>query len=488
MNNMSFTACLKEIGRSAQSILTEKKDKLPYETGARREKGQAILVLRPATNEEMSDMVAVCVKWGVDIIPQSGNTGVVWGSTPDETGDQVLLSLDRMRAVFELDIVNRSLRVGAGIRLSELNAKLQEHGLFFPIDLGADPMIGGMISTNTGGSRFLRYGDVRANTLGLKVVLGDQEGTVLDLMSSLRKNNVGVDWKHVFIGTSGAFGIVTEAVLSLEPLPQQTAVALLLPNALTSVPLILIEAERQLGPQLSAFEYMSGNAMGATLAHVSSIRNPFSGLELPDFAILIEITRPWKSRQGEATLNQVLEDFLVKLWQHSDSPLRNALPASPEDVWPLRHSISEGVRTAGYLIAFDLAFERGRLLEFLAYTRTEIPKRFPNVRIFDFGHLGDGGVHFNLIVALDDFHGEFEPIEAEIRDWVIDTCVTKFEGSFSGEHGIGRKNQKYYNKYSPKLITQIGTDLKKALSPGRLGVPRFHKYLGENRETNSEQQ
>ncbi|MFT5069272.1 MAG: FAD/FMN-containing dehydrogenase, partial [Candidatus Paceibacteria bacterium] len=218
----SLVDALKEVAHSDHSILSAAEHKSPYETGARREQGQAALVLRPASNEEMSAMVAICVQSDIEVVPQSANTGVVWGSTPDATGNQVLLSLDRMSQLFELDLVNRSVRVGAGVRLSELNAKLEQYGLFFPIDLGADPMIGGMISTNTGGSRFMRYGDVRANTLGLKVVLGDRDGTLLDLTSGLRKNNVGVDWKHVFIGTTGAFGIVTEAVLNLELVPKQT--------------------------------------------------------------------------------------------------------------------------------------------------------------------------------------------------------------------------------------------------------------------------
>lgn len=474
---------LKAVARSDQSILTEAKDMSPYEIGSRRELGRAALVLRPASNEEMSEMVAICVQKGVQIVPQSGNTGVVWGSTPDATGDQVVMSLDRMSTLFELDIVNRSVLVGAGMRLSELNAKLQAHGLFFPIDLGSDPMIGGMISTNTGGSRFLRYGDVRANTLGLKVVLGDDDGTVLDLNRSLRKNNVGVDWKHIFIGTTGVFGVVTEAVLSLEVIPQQTAVALLLPSSLASVPTILLKAERQLGPQLSAFEYMSGNAIRAALTHVPTVKNPFTEQDQPEFTILIEISRPWEIRAGEATIDQVLEDFLVALWENPEAPLSNALTPRPEEAWSLRHAISEGVRAEGHLIAFDLAFERGRLLDFIGYAKAEIPKRFPELRIFDFGHLGDGGVHFNLVASLDGFQGEIAAYETEIRDWVIETCVTKFGGSFSGEHGIGRKNQKYYNQYTSELITQIGAGLKQVLSPGNLGVAKFHAPSG-GREQN----
>ena len=248
------------------------------------------------------------------------------------------------------------VRVGAGVRLSELNAKLEQHGLFFPIDLGADPMVGGMISTNTGGSRFMRYGDVRANTLGLKVVLGDRDGTLLDLTSGLRKNNVGVDWKHVFIGTTGSFGIVTEATLNLELVPKQTAVALLLPSSLSVVADILLEAEREFGPQLMAFEYMSANAIQATLEHVPRIKNPFVGQQQPEFTILIEISRTWEIRESEVSLDQVLEDFLVGLWEKPQSLLNNALSPRPEEAWSLRHSISEGVRTQGHLIAFDLSF------------------------------------------------------------------------------------------------------------------------------------
>lgn len=480
----SLIDALKDVARSDQSILTTAEDKSPYEVGSRREQGLASLVLRPASNEEMSKMVAVCVQRDVPIVPQSGNTGVVWGSTPDATGDQVVVSLDRMHRLFELDITNRSVRVGAGMRLSELNAKLQEHGLFFPIDLGSDPMIGGMISTNTGGSRFLRYGDVRSNTLGLKVVLGDRSGTVLDLNRSLRKNNVGVDWKHVFIGTTGVFGIVTEAVLNLEVIPQQTATALLLPGSLKTVPTILLEAERQLGPKLSAFEYMSGNAINAALTHVPGVKNPFSGQEQAAFTILLEISRPWAVRDDEGSIDQVLEDFLVTLWEQPGDLLNNALIARPQESWSLRHSISEGVRAEGHLIAFDLAFDRGRLLEFIAYAKVEIPKQFPALKIFDFGHLGDGGVHFNLVVNLDDFQGDITAYEATIRDWVIETCVTRFGGSFSGEHGIGRKNQKYYDQYTPLLITQIAAQLKQMLSPGRLGIARFHAPAeGEEQST-----
>ena len=190
---------------------------------------------------------------------------------------------------FELDKDNRSLSVGAGYRLSAVNARLAADGLCFPIDLGADPSIGGMIATNTGGARFLRYGDVRANLLGLTVVLGDEAGTILTLGGGLHKNNTGVDWKQMFVGTSGAFGIVTEAVVKLHPLPGDQAAAILVPASGAAVLPLLHMMETALGPALTAFEGMSGNAMRAALSHVPSLRDPFAGA-VPDYAILVEVS------------------------------------------------------------------------------------------------------------------------------------------------------------------------------------------------------
>jgi len=162
-----------------KGLLTGAADIAAYETGARYDKGRAAFVARPASTAETSAVVGYCVTNGIALVPQSGNTGLVSGSTPDESGAQGVLSLDRLTAPFELDRVNRTVKAGAGLRLSDLNGRLEDNGLFFPIDLGADPRLGGMIATNTGGSRFLRYGDVRRNTLGLTVVLAVTAGTVL---------------------------------------------------------------------------------------------------------------------------------------------------------------------------------------------------------------------------------------------------------------------------------------------------------------------
>ncbi|WP_439626373.1 FAD-binding oxidoreductase [Shinella sp.] len=456
-----------------KGLLTAPGDMAAYETGARYDKGRAAFVARPASTEEASATVSYCVKNGIALVPQSGNTGLVSGSTPDASGGQGVLSLDRLTAPFALDRVNRTVKAGAGLRLSDLNNKLEESGLFFPIDLGADPRLGGMVATNTGGSRFLRYGDVRRNTLGLTVVLADEAGTVLDLSSGLRKNNTGVDWKQLFIGTSGAFGIITECVLNLEPAPKQSATALLVPASDEQVATLLVAMEDALGSYLSAFEGMSGNAVRAALDHVPSLRNPFQGGIVPDFVILAEISRSTPPRDGEQPLDAVLEEVLAAIWEREDAPLADAFVGPPHEIWALRHALSEGVKHSGRLIAFDLSFRRGDIMPFLAHMKAEMPDHFEDVTICDFGHIGDGGVHFNLVVAKDDARLTDPDFEMDLRDWIFTVAVEQFGGSFSAEHAIGRKNQAFYDKYTPDDLRKLAAGLKTITSPGLLGAMTF---------------
>jgi FAD/FMN-containing dehydrogenase len=456
-----------------KGLLTGPADMAAYETGARYDKGRAAFVARPASTAEVSAIVAYCVQSGIALVPQSGNTGLVSGSTPDDSGRQGILSLDRLTAPFELDRVNRTVKAGAGLRLSDLNGRLEESGLFFPIDLGADPRLGGMIATNTGGSRFLRYGDVRRNTLGLTVVLADEAGTVLDLSSALRKNNTGVDWKQLFIGTSGAFGIITECVLNLEPAPKQSAAALLVPSSPEQVATLLVAMEDALGSYLSAFEGMSGNAVRAALDHVPSLRNPFQGGIVPDFVILAEISRSSLPREGEQPLDAVLEEVLAAVWEREDAPLADAFVGPPHEIWALRHALSEGVKHSGRLIAFDLSFRRGDIMPFLAHMKAAMPDHFEDVTICDFGHIGDGGVHFNLVVAKDDPRLADPDFETDLRAWVFTVAVEQFGGSFSAEHAIGRKNQAFYDRYTPDELRKLASGLKTITSPGPLGAMTF---------------
>lgn len=436
-----------------------------YATPARYASGRAAAVVRPASTAEVSAVVGYCVRHGLSFVPQSGNTGLVGNATPDDSGTQLVLSLERLRAPLAVDVDNRSVRVGAGVRLSALNDALQPHGLFLPIDLGADPMMGGMISTNTAGARFLRYGDMRRHVLGLKVVLADCEGTQLDLMSALRKNNTGVDLKQLFIGTGGAFGVVTEAVLDVQPRPTDRAVAMVVPADVHEAPMALLRAlERDAGDVLTAFEGISRNAFRAALAQAKSLSNPF-GAELPEYVVLIELS----ASAGSET--QAMERLLTDVLERaaSDELIVDAVIGRGEQLWTLRHSISTGLRSMGHLLGFDLAFERGAILPFRSAMIAALAARFPQYQVCDFGHLGDGGVHFSLLRP----HAAGDAQDAAVCDYVFDAAIRHHGGSFSGEHGIGRANQSIYDRHTPALRQSIAGALTQLFSAAVPGAVRF---------------
>ena len=455
-----------------EAVLGPEADLSPWAQGARGERGRPAAVVRPVDTAAVARAVAYCVRHAIPFLTQSGNTGLVGGSIPDASGTQVVLSLDRLVRPLQIDGANRSARVGAGVRLARLNEALEPAGLWFPVDLGADPCLGGMVATNTGGARFLRYGDVRANTLGLTVVLPDAEGTVLRLDRALRKDNTGPDWKQLFIGTCGAFGIVTECVLDLAPLPRARATALLVPSDAAAVPALLQRLERCLGDDLSALELMSGNAMRHALAQTPALRDPFAGVQPPALALLVEIARTRAPTTQDPPLDAVLEELLAGLWEAGDSPLADAIFAPPEVLWPLRHALSPAVQQAGDLFAFDLAFERQRVLAFRESMRARLAADWPEIEVCDFGHVADGGLHFNLVCH--DAERAREPgYEARLRAAVIAHAVEDFGGSFSGEHGIGRANQAAYDRYTAPTLKALADRFGTALGGVSAGGARF---------------
>jgi len=464
MNATRHIEALREI-LPHKCLIDNPVDRVGFEQGVRGNIGRALFVVRPNTTAEVSAVVGYCVRNKIHLVPQSGNTGLVDGSTPDQTGNQVLLSLAGLNQIHHLNVVNRSVHMGAGVRLSELNAKTKPHDLFFPVDLGADPMIGGMVSTNTGGSRFLRYGDVRANTLALKVVLPDEDGTILELGSAVRKNNSGVDWKQIFVGTSGSFGIVTECTMSIEPSLKQMATALITPSGDASVASLLERFESRFGALLTAFETMSGAAVKHALSHVPSLRNPFSQKTIPDISLLVELGAPGECRGGDHSLEAQLLAFLSEIWEESTSLIEDALICPPAEIWRVRHSLSEGVRNAGDLFAFDLGFRRDLLMSFRSDVRNRLNAEYPELEVCDFGHAGDGGIHLNL-VRPKNLPAVGNDFEDQLRDFVVDIAVNDYDGSFSAEHGLGRKNQKYYNRHTEQKIKDLSGQVKNIMGSG----------------------
>lgn len=454
--------CLPEAG----AVLTDPADRQRYEQGARYGSGQARCIVRPRTTAQVQAVVRTCAQHGSPLVVQGANTGLVAAATPDGSGRQVVLSTERMTGPLTIDAANRTAHVAAGVRLSQLNEAAAAHGLFFPIDLSADPSIGGMVATNTGGSRLLRYGDVRQNLLGLTAVLGDEHGTVLDLGSSLRKHNAVVDLKQLFVGTGGAHGVVTEAVLRLSRLPAQRAAALVALQSEQDALTLYTQVAASLHDFCSAFEGMSREALQLALDHVPSLSNPFPA-GLPPYAVLIELSCGLGVDEG---IN--LEDLLVERLGNLDIAGLDAVVGRAESLWALRHALSEGARHAGRVFAMDVSLPLGRLFEFRAAAKALASAADPRLIVADFGHLGDGGVHFNLVWP--HAAGTMAMDMPALRQRLYDLVVYEFHGSFSAEHGVGPYNQDCYDRYTADAVLALSQRLKQVLDPDqRLGVVRF---------------
>lgn len=454
----------------ADGVVTAPDDLRPYDLAARYETGQAALVARPRSAAEVSAVMARCAQAGVRVVPQGANTGLVGGSTADASGAQVVVSLERLTGTLRIDPLNRSARVSAGVRLSTLNAALEPHGLCLPIDLGADPTLGGMAATNTGGARFIRYGDMRRQVLGLQAVLADGAGSVVQLKGGLRKDNTGLDLRQLLVGSGGALGVITEVEVELQPRPRQTAAALVaLASPEAALPLLL-RLEREAGEWLSAFEGMSAPAMAAALAHAPGLRNPFAGAA-PDYAVLIELSSSRLPGPNEPTLPEVLETCLADWMAAAPDDVADVLVGRPEPLWALRHAISDGLRAKGRVVGFDLAFRRSDVAPFRAMAVDVLARDFAEFEVCDFGHIGDGGVHFNLVM---DAAAPLSAARlAALRACVYDLAVRRFGGSFSGEHGLGRANLDGYRTLTPARVRQLAGGVQTVFATAPVGAVDF---------------
>ena len=451
------------------AVVTEAHELARYEQGWRYGQGKALAAVRPGSTEEVSRLLAFASERGLRVIAQGANTGLVGASTPDASGDMLVLSLERLSRTLEIDAVDRTVVAGGGVLLSQLEAALAEKGLMFAIDLGADPTVGGMIATNAAGTRVLRYGDMRQNVLGLEVVLAD--GTVLDLMSPLRKNNTGLDAKQLFVGTSGVFGVVTRAVLRTAPRPAQRAAAFVGAADGGTVLRLLTHLEGRLADVLTAFEVISAAALGPVFRYQPRLRNPF-GPALPPYTVLVELSTTLPAER--LALDELLESTLgAALEDDALAGITDIFPGKPADLWDVRHHVSESLRHEGEVVAFDISVPRARVADFVVAARESIAP-YPFIRPCDYGHWGDGGVHLNLIWKKEDAPKPTAELKAELQPLVYDLAVSRFQGSFSAEHGIGPHNQDFYDRYTPELVREVCRDLKRRFDPqGLLGTTRL---------------
>lgn len=430
--------------------------------------GMPVAVVRPVSANDVSALMRLAAETGTRIVVQGGQTGLAGAGLASDRGGDLIVNLDRLSSFIEIDPVNRTATVDAGVRLSALNAEVAKHGLFFPIDLGADPSIGGMIAANTGGARLLRYGDVRANLMAIDVVRADGECTRLSLGAPLWKNNIGMDLKQLFVGSSGSAGIVTRATVALQCLPAAQTTAMIALRKPEDAIALLLALENYFGALLSAFEGMSARALNAAFAHVSGLRMPFP--EVPDYAVLVELSA------GGALDCDLLEEKLAAALE----PMMEGEHASIIDVavdrrdglWAIRHAVPEGLRASGAVIACDIALRRGDVMRFRADMAERLAKEFPGLLLHDFGHIGDGGLHYNLVWP----KGEGAPDPAMVeraRAMIFDCAVNEYGGSFSAEHGVGPRNIAHYRRYVPAPVRELAGAMQRCVAPTPVGRVDF---------------
>ena len=463
---------LEKLLGSGQVLIAGRDDVARYETDVLGRHFPACWVARP---KDVDDVRAV-VRWAyaerAELVVQGANTGPVLAGVPRPGGRHGVMSMELCRSTIDVDVVNRTVTVSAGVDLDTLNDVLARDGLTLPIDLGANPSVGGMVAANTGGARLIRHGDVRRHVLGLEVVLPDEHATVLSLLRRLRKDNRGPDLKQLFIGSSGTLGVVTAAVLSVDPVPRQVAVALVAVADGPDVLRLLTVLEARATERLSAFEMLSRPTLEAISRHrPQGMRWPLASSraqQLPPFLVLVELN----DADTETSGRQSLEEELAAIVEHASAEgwVIDAWFGPPGTLWALRHAAITALRQEGPMVAFDVSVPRSSIFDLRERTIALFAETAPHARYADFGHVGDGGLH-SIAIWPDDLPVEQRGEEQDrLRDAVYQ-LVDAFGGTFSAEHGVGPDNEAAFRRYTPPEVRALHAALKSVFDPqGILGA------------------
>ena len=428
--------------------------------------GQAALIVRPATTEEVSQVMAVSYEAGLGVVPQGGNTGYCGGATPDDAEGQVLVSLSRMNAVRGIDPVGFTMTVEGGVVLADAQQTAEDEGLLFPLSMGSEGSaeIGGALSTNAGGLAVLRYGTARELCLGLEVVLPD--GRVLQGLSGLRKDNTGFDLRSLFCGAEGTLGIITAATLKLFPRPTSLQTAwLAVPDAAAACRL-LSRARRESGDQVTSFEFVTRPSLELVLGSVDGAVDPLE--EAYEHYVLLELS----SGQSEERLREVTEAILVAGMEEGEI-LDGVIAESSRQrrgLWSLRESIPEAEKHEGGSVKHDVSVTIDRIPEFLEVA----PRRLAEIarcRYSVYGHIGDGNLHFNLLAPEGEDPAAFKDEQGPALSECVHDLAAELGGSFSAEHGVGKLKKGELARYKDPASLGAMRAIKAAFDPKGLMNP-----------------
>ena len=424
--------------------------------------GKAAAMLSPANTTEVAEIVKFAAANRIALVPQGGNSGMVAGATPDQTGDSLLLSMRRMNKFVSINAASGDAIVEAGVILQSFHEAVAPHGYRFPLTLGGkgSATIGGLISTNAGGTQVLRHGTMRSLVLGIEAVLPD--GSIFDGMAPLKKDNRGYDLKQLLIGGEGTIGIVTKAVLRTVPALIDRCVVWAGVESPTAAHALLQHLQRQAGSALEGFEILPQSALDAVLRHIPGTRAPLSGTH--PWHALIELVQDDAAQLTPSDLAQRLMTTAMEAGLAYDATL-SANEAQAEAFWKIRDSISEAERAEGPALQHDVSVPVAEMARFIEAETPDIEARFPGTRVVAFGHLGDGNIHYHVKapkgMTADIYYAKYaEPISGHVYD-----RVEAYRGSLSAEHGIGMAKLGEFARLSDPARLSVVRAIKTALDP-----------------------
>ncbi|SBP89349.1 FAD-binding oxidoreductase [Thiomonas delicata] len=452
----------------ASHVLSEAHDLAPYATDWRkRYHGKPMAVAMPGDTAQVAEVVQLCATHRVPIVPQGGNTGLVGGATTDASGTELLLSLRRMNRIRDLSTADGVLVAEAGCVLAAVQQAADGAGMLFPLSLAAEgsATVGGVLSTNAGGTAVLRYGNARSLCLGLEVVT--PQGQIWNGLSALRKDNTGYDLRDLFIGAEGTLGLITAASLQLfaRPAARRTAMALVA-HAQDAVDL-LQQARGALGAGLTGFELMSAHSLQLVQRHFPRLRLP---LELSSpWCVLLELS----DNEGEAHAQARLEAVLGLAMEQGrvvDAAVAQTL-AQAQAMWALREHIPLAQAQEGLNIKHDIAVPISRMAAFVESTAELVTQALPGARLVVFGHLGDGNLHYNVQAPLGGDAADFLARHQDACNRIVHDAAAACGGSFSAEHGVGQLKLDDLLRYKSPVAVAMMRAIKAALDPQGLMNP-----------------
>lgn len=453
-------------------ILTQDQDKAPFLTDWRKRfSGKALAIVLPASTTEVARIVQLCAEYRIAIVPQGGHTGFCGGATPDSSGNQIVLNLRRMNRIHGVDIANQTITVEAGCVLQAIQENAAAQGFLFPLSLGAEGscMIGGNLATNAGGTNVLRYGNARDLCLGLEVVTA--KGEVWNGLKGLRKDNTGYDLRDLFIGSEGTLGIITSAVMKLYPLPISQWTTLVATENVSATIALLNLFQKRATSLLTGFEMMTQESLALNAKHFPQLKNPL-GDKTP-FSILIELS----DHESEAHVRQLLEGILEEAFAAdiiTDAVIANNL-AQANTFWHMREHITLAQAEEGANLKHDITIPLSSLDKFILETDALMRSKFPGVRIINFGHLGDGNLHYNIAPPEGVDQKVFNLTHEKAIHELVYGQVERFHGSISAEHGVGQLKLADLRAHKGNVAHDLMKSLKQALDPQNILNP--HKVV-----------